>query len=97
MLYNHLSVHIVVILYIIKNYDLFMDVKNVNRNEIRVFDVKINNCGKSFGRKYINYSGPKHYNSMSVRIKHVLFTLNGEPWDYKHKKEILQFCSFLSI
>jgi len=69
----------VTILYIVKNYETYLDKENIRiQREVRTFDVKINYCKKSFGQKYIDYLGSKYFNSMPLDIKKTHFLFNWE-------------------
>lgn len=59
---------IIVQLYVVKNFEYFIDVTNITEN--RAFDVKIKYYRKLFvGQKYVDYLSPKYFNSMPLYIK----------------------------
>jgi hypothetical protein len=79
----------IIILYIIKNFESYMDInKVIVKRENRAFDVKMEYPKKTFGQKFIDYLGPKNYNLMPINIKKDIFFTEGNPYNYRNKKKI---------
>lgn len=62
------------IIYIIKNYENFFVVEKIRKKrEMMAFDVRVLYCKKAFGQKFVDYLGPKCYNSMPLHIKKLIY------------------------
>jgi hypothetical protein len=64
----------VIIVYIIKNFESYLDMKKViDKRENRAFDVRMEYSKKAFDHKCIDYLVPKNYKFMPVNLKKEIF------------------------
>lgn len=89
---------IIVYTYNEKLWNLLDKKKVIVKRENRVYDVRIEYSRKAFGQKFIDYLGPKNYNSMPVHIKRDIFYTEGNhiTTTMKKKSDLVIFSAWIN-
>lgn len=80
------------IMWVVKNMENWYNTDKFKQTrENKAYDVKINYMNTSFGQTFVDYLGPKFYNSLDLDLKKKIIE---KP---KHAKNIIKNWSILNI